>query len=443
LPRAAASELGDAKSPLDNRGGAVHDSQSSMLEISRLLRHSFAAAGVVGLCSTAIHARPNGFAVECGGCHYGQLEGGGMAPAPAVIAVATKTRVEPGEQVEITVSVESNWPDALVSGFLVMTAEGGGVFTPSDEETGNVGVTDGQPFEYAIGHTAARTLVGGKATFQTTWTAPAIIGAYEFAVFGVTSDDGDGMDDPEIAEESNEPVGKFELAIGVGCDLVTYYSDGDGDGYGTNETLSCDKPAGYAAEGGDCDDDNPAVNPGATELCSFADENCDGERMAPPTFYRDDDGDGYGAPAELLVEGCTAPAGYAAESGDCAPNDAMIHPAASELPGTGVDENCNGMTDEAGGEPAPTANPVPTDAPSSEPGPTAPAGTSPAGTSPAGTSPLPAADPTMTSPAAPMGSGASGGCRLSTGRSGYTHTAILVLLCATLIRRRLKVTLSV
>jgi len=52
---------------------------------------------------------------------------------------------------------------------------------------------------------------------------------------------------------------------GLPC-LKTWYWDFDGDGYGRNSKtkLSCEKPAGYAALGGDCDDLKDYVYPGST-----------------------------------------------------------------------------------------------------------------------------------------------------------------------------------
>jgi hypothetical protein len=45
------------------------------------------------------------------------------------------------------------------------------------------------------------------------------------------------------------------------------------------------------------------------------------------------------------VSGCTAPAGYALEGGDCAPDEPTIHPGASETC-DGVDEDCDGVIDQ-------------------------------------------------------------------------------------------------
>jgi hypothetical protein len=59
-----------------------------------------------------------------------------------------------------------------------------------------------------------------------------------------------------------------------------YYRDADGDGYGNTGVAiaSCDgtAPAGYVAVGRDCDDSNPSVHPGTTEVCNGIDDNCDG-----------------------------------------------------------------------------------------------------------------------------------------------------------------------
>lgn len=417
-----------------------------MARLHCLLPRLLAPVLAAGLCAPSLSARPNGYAAECGGCHYGELEGGGRTPPPNVFASVAGSRVEPGEQVDISVTVESTWPDAVVAGFLILGEAEGGVFTPSEEGTGNVGTVEGQALDYAIGHTAARALADSTATFQSLWTAPMTAGAVRLRVYGVTSDDGDGMDDPGVTQERNDAFGKSELTLGVGCDLVTYYYDGDMDGYGEVELLSCDPPTGYVLQGGDCADDNPAVNPGAAEECSFADENCDGERMAPPGFYRDVDGDGYGEASDIVVDTCILPEGYATEGGDCAPNDPGIHPGAIELPGNVVDDNCNGMIDEPAVTPVGTGGAGPIGAGGS---PVAPGGQLPgmggsadlelAPTAPASAE-MPAvpgvAEPVGTQPG-DMGGGASGCGIVSSQRSGWGGALGLLLFCAGLNRRRI------
>jgi hypothetical protein len=58
------------------------------------------------------------------------------------------------------------------------------------------------------------------------------------------------------------------------------YRDADADGYGNPAiTLpSCDGsiPAGYVTNNTDCDDTNPSIHPGATEVCNGLDDDCDG-----------------------------------------------------------------------------------------------------------------------------------------------------------------------
>lgn len=60
---------------------------------------------------------------------------------------------------------------------------------------------------------------------------------------------------------------------------LPWYQDLDNDGYGNGSVIlyATAKPAGYVAVAGDCNDQNAAVNPAATEVCSNSlDDDCDG-----------------------------------------------------------------------------------------------------------------------------------------------------------------------
>jgi|GEM_PF-3528423 len=134
-------------------------------------------------------------------------------------------------------------------------------------------------------------------------------------------------------------------------DADTWYADADNDGYGNDSVSqpSCEQPAGYIAGGGDCDDTNAAVNPGADEVCDGIDNNCDGrvdedEAIDADTWYADADGDTYGNDASTLRK-CEQPAGYASRGGDCDDTKAAVNPAASEVCDD-IDNNCNGVIDE-------------------------------------------------------------------------------------------------
>lgn len=105
--------------------------------------------------------------------------------------------------------------------------------------------------------------------------------------------------------------------------------DEDGDGY--KKSVDCnDWPASGSDPGG------TKIHPGATELNNGVDDNCDGKidegftTTPTPTPLADSDGDGY-------------PDGPQ----DCAPNDKNVHPGHAEVCANNVDDDCDGVKDEA------------------------------------------------------------------------------------------------
>jgi hypothetical protein len=114
-------------------------------------------------------------------------------------------------------------------------------------------------------------------------------------------------------------------------------TDADNDTYGEG-----------CANGPDCDDNNAAVYPAATEVCNGIDDNCDNQTdEGSNIYYRDYDNDSYGDAAITIGSLCSsAPAGYAANSTDCNDNNSAVYPGATEVCGNGIDENCNGQADD-------------------------------------------------------------------------------------------------
>jgi hypothetical protein len=141
--------------------------------------------------------------------------------------------------------------------------------------------------------------------------------------------------------------------------------DGDGDGYGIDNTGAAigigantvgacttdgSTPCviGPLCDGPDCDDGDASINPDATEVCDEVDNDCDGgiDEGVTNTYYRDDDGDGYGDPDDSQ-EACSTPSGYVSNDDDCDDGDSSVNPAATEVC-DGDDNDCDGSTDEGG-----------------------------------------------------------------------------------------------
>ncbi|MEY3599232.1 MAG: hypothetical protein RL521_1654, partial [Bacteroidota bacterium] len=126
---------------------------------------------------------------------------------------------------------------------------------------------------------------------------------------------------------------------------TTYYADADNDTYGdlATTTTACTAPSGYVANSTDCDDTNNAINPTATETCNTIDDNCDGttDEGVTTTYYEDNDNDTYGS-STSTVQACSLPVGYVTNNTDCNDNNGSVNPAATELCGNNIDEDCSG-----------------------------------------------------------------------------------------------------
>jgi hypothetical protein len=96
--------------------------------------------------------------------------------------------------------------------------------------------------------------------------------------------------------------------------------------------------------------DSCVAGTGTAEECNGIDDDCDGEidnGLPVMTYYMDADYDSYGN-ADNATVACAAPEGYVDNSTgfDCDDNNSSVNPAAEEVCGDGIDNNCDNLTDE-------------------------------------------------------------------------------------------------
>ena len=189
---------------------------------------------------------------------------------------------------------------------------------------------------------------GDATVTETACTAPA-----GYVGDATDCDDGDGAVNPAQAEVCNGVDDNCDGTVdeATAGDASTWYADADGDSHGDAATAvtSCDAPAGYVADGTDCDDSDAAVSPSEFEMCNGIDDDCDGDidedaSLDVSEWYADTDGDGYGDAASSVLD-CDQPAGYTADLTDCDDGAGDVNPGADELC-NGTDDNCDGAVDE-------------------------------------------------------------------------------------------------
>jgi hypothetical protein len=172
-----------------------------------------------------------------------------------------------------------------------------------------------------------------------------------YVLQGRDCDDGDPGINPGASEHCDGVDEDCDGAVdNDAVDAPTWYHDGDGDGYGDEGDIQqvCEQPVRHVAVGGDCDDDEGSVHPGASEHCDHLDEDCDGavdeDPVDAPSWHPDADGDGYGSEASV-VQACEAPSGWIANGTDCDDGDDGVYPGATE-DCNGLDDDCDGAVDE-------------------------------------------------------------------------------------------------
>jgi hypothetical protein len=158
-------------------------------------------------------------------------------------------------------------------------------------------------------------------------------------------------DDAATHPDATEVVGDGTDSDCDGIELC--YVDNDSDGYAAGDLTVASADADCGSEGEatsdeprtDCDDENAAIHPDATEVVADGtDSDCDGTELC----YVDNDSDGYAA-GDLTItsedDDCASEGEATADMPrtDCDDDNADVHPDATEVMADGVDQDCDGV----------------------------------------------------------------------------------------------------
>ncbi len=164
-------------------------------------------------------------------------------------------------------------------------------------------------------------------------------------------DDANANVKPTAAEVCNGVDDNCSGKADEGLTFSIYFPDVDGDGFGAATGVpqsACTPLAGKVTNNTDCNDADPAIRPGAAEVCNGVDDNCSGkadEGLVFADYAPDADGDGYGSASVPAVSSCKPVAGRVPNAQDCNDANAAVKPGAVELC-NGVDDNCAGGVDD-------------------------------------------------------------------------------------------------
>jgi len=350
--------------------------RAEQLPIRQSVRIAALALAAVLARDPSAHARANGIVADsCDGCH-----GSGTGTPADVSVTADPATLSPGASIIFTLTIRS--PTIKVGGAYVTTGRVGTLQALPGEglAANSQGLTHTAPKPASNGavtfrfgwqapakpgavdvHVAVMAANGnnapsgdspGMGDFQwvfgctaTTFYADldrdgfgskawgALLGCAGdgpptgYAATDGDCDENDGTVHPGGTEVCNMKDDDCNGQIDEGAPPVVMWPDGDRDGYYTYQMgtpkMGCGNLAGYAARGGDCDDRDAEVHPGAAEICNLKDDNCDGR----------------------IDEGVRPTCGVAW----CARYSPSCDPAAC-VPGPPAQEICNSFDDDCDGE---------------------------------------------------------------------------------------------
>ncbi len=188
---------------------------------------------------------------------------------------------------------------------------------------------------------------GGAGVDTACQPAPGLVGNSDDCNDGdpaISPGETEVCDPADVDENCDGLSDDLDPSVDV-ASLLDMFIDLDGDGFGDAVEQRCDPGPDSVFQGGDCQDGDPTINPGAIEQCDAVDWDCSGTPddadAGAPTWYLDADGDGYGDPGDS-VQSCSPVSGFELVPDDCNDADPNINPSAEESCWNAIDEDCDG-----------------------------------------------------------------------------------------------------